>query len=97
MLFVCDRKIHQMCIRDRLTPGVDMTGGSLGQGCSVAAGIAFGLRHMGRDDQYVYVCIGDGELNEGQNWEAFQFLAHYKLNNCIVFIDNNKQIGRAHV
>ncbi|MBC8584770.1 transketolase [Youxingia wuxianensis] len=74
-----------------LTPGVDMTGGSLGQGCSVAAGIAFGLRHMGRDDQYVYVCIGDGELNEGQNWEAFQFLAHYKLNNCIVFIDNNKR------
>lgn len=74
-----------------LTPGVDVTGGSLGQGCSVAAGIAYGLKKQGRDDQYVYCCIGDGEMNEGQNWEAFQFLAHYKLNNCIVIVDDNKR------
>lgn len=74
-----------------LTPGIDVTCGSLGQGASVAAGIAYGLKHAGITDQYVYVCIGDGELNEGQNWEAFQFMAHNKLNNCIVFIDNNKR------
>lgn len=74
-----------------LTPGVDVTCGSLGQGASVAAGIAYGLKHAGKEDQYVYVCIGDGELNEGQNWEAFQFLAHHRLHNCIVFIDNNKR------
>ena len=56
-----------------------------------AAGIAYGLRAAGRNDQYVYVCIGDGEMNEGQNWEAFQFMAHNKLNHCIVFVDNNKR------
>lgn len=49
-----------------LTPGIDVTCGSLGQGASVAAGIAYGLKHAGITDQYVYVCIGDGELNEGQ-------------------------------
>ena len=74
-----------------LTPGIDVTGGSLGQGASIAAGIAYGRKHEGINDQYVYVCIGDGELNEGQNWEAFQFMAHNGLNNCIVFIDNNKR------
>lgn len=67
-----------------LTPGIDVTCGSLGQGASVAAGIAYGLRAAGRNDQYVYVCIGDGEMNEGQNWEAFQFMAHNKLNHCIL-------------
>ena len=69
-----------------LTPGIDVTCGSLGQGASVAAGIAYGLKHAGISNQYVYVCIGDGELNEGQNWEAFQFMAHNKLNNCIVLM-----------
>ena len=47
-----------------LTPGIDVTCGSLGQGASVAAGIAYGLRAAGRNDQYVYVCIGDVEMNE---------------------------------
>ncbi|MEG0527805.1 MAG: transketolase [Longicatena sp.] len=76
---------------DRLkTPGVDMTTGSLGQGTSAAAGIAMGLR-MNKSNRYVYLIVGDGELNEGQCWEAFQFIAHYKLNNCIVFIDDNKR------
>lgn len=74
-----------------LTPGIDVTGGSLGQGCSVASGIAYALKKQGKDNQYVYCCIGDGEMNEGQNWEAFEFLAHYKLNNCIVMIDDNKR------
>lgn len=73
------------------TPGVDATTGSLGQGTSVACGIATGLRLAQKNDQYVYMIVGDGELNEGQCWEAFQYLAHFKLNNCIVFIDENKK------
>lgn len=72
------------------TPGVDATTGSLGQGTSVAAGIATGLR-MQKKASYVYLIVGDGELNEGQCWEAFQYLAHFKLNNCIVIIDENKK------
>ena len=76
---------------DRLkTPGVDMTTGSLGQGTSAAAGIATGFRMKG-SDQYVYLIVGDGELNEGQCWEAFQYIAHYRLNHCIVIIDENKK------
>lgn len=72
------------------TPGVDMTTGSLGQGISVAAGIAKGIK-LKESDAYVYVIVGDGELNEGQCWEAFQFISHYQLDNCIVFIDDNKK------
>lgn len=76
---------------DRLkTPGVDMTSGSLGQGTSVAAGIASGFR-MDHSQRYVYLICGDGELNEGQCWEAFQYLAHYRLHQCIVIIDENKK------
>lgn len=72
------------------TPGVDMTTGSLGQGTSAAAGIATGLKLQG-NDAYVYCIVGDGELNEGQCWEAFQYIAHYKLNRCIIIIDDNKK------
>ena len=76
---------------DRLkTPGVDMTTGSLGQGTSAAAGIATGFK-MNKTDQYVYLIVGDGELNEGQCWEAFQFIAHHNLNNLVTFVDYNKQ------
>lgn len=76
---------------DRLkTPGIDATTGSLGQGTSVAAGLATGLKMQGSRN-YVYLIVGDGELNEGQCWEAFQYLAHFKLNNCIVLIDENKK------
>lgn len=76
---------------DRLkTPGVDMTTGSLGQGTSVAAGIATAMK-LNKTNQYVYMIVGDGELNEGQCWEAFQYIANYKLNNCIVIIDENKR------
>ena len=72
------------------TPGVDMTTGSLGQGTSTAAGIATALRKKG-SNRRVYLVVGDGELNEGQCWEAFQYLAHYKLDNCVVIIDWNKR------
>ena len=72
------------------TPGVDATRGSLGKGTSMAAGIATGLRLAGKDN-FVYLIVGDGELNEGQCWEAFQYIAHFKLNHCIVIIDDNKK------
>lgn len=72
------------------TPGVDATTGSLGQGISMAAGLGYALKMEGKD-QYVYAIVGDGELNEGQCWEAFQFLAHYKLNHVVVMIDWNKR------
>ena len=72
------------------TPGVDATTGSLGQGTSMAAGSATGLRLAGKEN-FVYLIVGDGELNEGQCWEAFQYIAHFKLNHCIVIIDDNKK------
>lgn len=67
-----------------------MTTGSLGQGCSSAAGIATGLK-LKKSDRYVYLIVGDGELDEGQCWEAFQYIANYRLNHCIVIIDENKR------
>ncbi|WP_040975533.1 transketolase [Necropsobacter massiliensis] len=76
---------------DRLkTPGVDATTGSLGQGISIAAGIALShqLRHV---SNRTFCLMGDGELNEGQCWEAFQFIAHRKLTNLYIVIDYNKQ------
>ncbi|WP_455428319.1 transketolase [Dryocola sp. LX212] len=76
---------------DRLkTRGVDATTGSLGQGISIAAGMALSHK-LGRRSNRVFCIVGDGELNEGQCWEAFQFIAHHKLNNLTVFIDWNKQ------
>ncbi len=76
---------------DRLkTPGVDMTAGSLAQGFGAAIGIATGAR-LKNKNQKVYCIVGDGELNEGQCWEAIQVAAHQKLNNLIVFVDNNKK------
>lgn len=78
---------HPDCLK---TPGVDMTTGSLGQGCSTAAGIATALSKKG-SDAYTYLVVGDGELNEGQCWEAFQYIANYKMDNLIVFLDDNKR------
>lgn len=76
---------------DRLkTKGVDATTGSLGQGISIATGIAKALK-MDKKENRVFSIIGDGEINEGQCWEAFQFIAHHNLNNLVVFLDYNKQ------
>jgi transketolase len=72
-----------------LTPGIDMTAGSLGQGLSAAVGKALGNRLDGLDSK-IYVIIGDGESNEGQVWEAAMSAAHYQLNNIIAFTDYNK-------
>ena len=71
-----------------LTPGVDMSTGSLGQGVSAAAGMALGAKLKGKDVR-VYTLLGDGEIQEGQVWEAMMFAAHYKLDNLVVMIDNN--------
>ncbi|MFJ5762310.1 transketolase [Neobacillus sp. NPDC093182] len=73
-----------------LTPGVDMTTGSLGQGISAAVGVALSHK-LSNKDNYTYCIVGDGELNEGQCWEAAQFAAHHKLNHLFVLIDDNKK------
>ncbi|RXZ01272.1 transketolase [Fictibacillus sp. S7] len=73
-----------------LTPGVDMTTGSLGQGISAAVGAALSHQLSGRSNR-TYCIVGDGELNEGQCWEAFQFAAHHKLNHLTVLVDDNKK------
>lgn len=70
------------------TPGVDACGGSLGQGPSVACGLALGAKASGLDTQ-VYVIVGDGELEEGQPWEAAMSAVQYKLDNLTWIIDNN--------
>ena len=69
-------------------PGVDMSTGSLGQGISVACGMALASRQKKWDNR-VYTLLGDGEIQEGQVWEACMFAAHYKLDNLCVIIDNN--------
>lgn len=70
------------------TPGVDMSTGSLGQGVSAAAGMALGLKYQKKDAR-VYTLLGDGEIEEGEVWEAMMFASHYKLDNLCIIIDNN--------
>ncbi len=69
-------------------PGVDMTTGSLGQGISAACGMALSGK-ISNDSYKVYAVLGDGEIQEGQVWEAFMFAAHYQLDNLVAVIDNN--------
>jgi len=71
-----------------LTPGVDMTTGSLGQGGSTAAGVALAHKMNGTDNR-VFLILGDGESQEGQVWEMALFAAQYKLSNLIAFLDYN--------
>jgi len=70
------------------TPGVDMTTGSLGQGLSAANGMALAGK-LDKRDYRVYVLLGDGEVEEGQIWEAAMAAAHYKLDNVTAFVDDN--------
>ncbi len=76
----CDRK---------KTVGIDMSTGSLGQGLSAACGLALSGK-IDKKERYVYAIIGDGESQEGQNWEAAMFAAQYKLDHLIAFTDYNK-------
>ena len=69
-------------------PGVDASTGSLGQGASIAVGMALGAKHLGKDTR-VFTILGDGECQEGQVWEAFMAANHYKLDNLTVVVDNN--------
>lgn len=73
-----------------LTTGIDMTTGSLGQGSSTALGVALGNRLKGKDN-YTYLILGDGEIQEGQVWEAVMCAAQQKVDHLIAFVDYNKQ------
>ena len=69
-------------------PGVDMSTGSLGQGISTAAGMALAMKYQGKSAR-VYTILGDGEIQEGQVWEACMLASHYKLDNFCAIVDNN--------
>ena len=71
-----------------MVPGVDMSTGSLGQGVSTAVGMALGAKHPGKTNR-VYSLLGDGEIQEGQVWEACMAASHYKLDNLCIVVDNN--------
>jgi transketolase len=81
-------KLPSHCDRN-LTPGIDMTTGSLGQGASTAAGVALAHKMNGAVNR-IYLILGDGEINEGQVWEMALFAAHRKLSNLTAFVDYNK-------
>ena len=74
------------CMQD--TPGVDMSSGSLGQGLSAACGMALSAKLQNKDYR-VYAILGDGEIQEGQIWEASMFAGHRKLDNLCIVVDNN--------
>ncbi len=72
------------------TPGMEITGGSLGQGLGIAVGMCLGLKRK-RSDAFVYNLLSDGELNEGSTWEAAMSASHWKLDNLIALVDVNNQ------
>jgi len=72
----------------RLTPGIEMTAGALGQGLSFAIGVALAGR-LNSQNSRVYVLLGDGECDEGQVWEAAMSAAHFKVDNLVAIVDNN--------
>lgn len=72
----------------KAVPGVDMSTGSLGQGISAAVGMAISAK-ISNDDYRVYTLLGDGEIQEGQVWEAAMLAGHRKLDNLVVIVDNN--------
>lgn len=82
-------RLPSHCDRTK-TPGVDMTTGSLGQGASLAAGMALGDRLKGRPSR-TFLLVGDGESNEGQVWEALAFASAKRLSNLVVLLDWNKR------
>ena len=82
-------RLPSHCDRNK-TPGVDMSTGSLGQGTSLACGMAMGDKLKGRDSR-IFLIVGDGESDEGQVWEAFSFAAAKKLDNLVVLLDWNKR------
>ena len=79
------------------TPGIESSGGPLGQGLSIAVGKALALRMKENTQNRVYCLLGDGETNEGQVWEAAMSAAHYHLDNLIAIVDYNKVMGKGFV
>lgn len=77
------------------TPGMEITGGSLGHGLGIAVGMALGLRQK-RSDSFVYNLLSDGELDEGSTWEAVMSAAHWQLGNLIAIVDINNQQADGH-
>jgi transketolase len=73
---------------DKKIPGVEISTGSLGQGLSIAAGVALSAK-IDHKDFFTYALLGDGECDEGQIWEAAMFASHYKLDNLIAIVDRN--------
>ncbi|MCL4167050.1 UNVERIFIED_CONTAM: hypothetical protein GTU68_031504 [Idotea baltica] len=71
-------------------PFVDVATGSLGQGLSVAAGMAYSSKHFDKLDNRIFCITGDGEMAEGSVWEAADFASHYALNNLTLFVDVNR-------
>ena len=76
-------------LSDAHIPGIEVSGGSLGHGITVATGMAFALNKKNQNRK-VYCIVGDGEINEGSVWESILFAAHWKLNNFILIIDGNE-------
>lgn len=72
------------------TPGIEISGGSLGRGLAISVGIALGLRHRG-NDAFVYTSMSDGELDEGATWEGAMAAAHHRLANLVCMVDINNQ------
>ncbi len=86
----CDDSRLPMSGMATYTPGMEMSGGSLGQGLAIAVGIALGLRHQ-KIDAFVYNSMSDGELDEGATWEAAMGASHHQLSNLICLVDINNQ------
>ena len=85
-----DSRLQGHPATDEGLPGIRIASGSLGQGLSVAIGCAL-AKKLNRDKQLVYVLTGDGELQEGQNWEALMFAAHHQVDNLIIAVDHNQK------
>lgn len=86
----CDDSRLPMSGMATYTPGMEISGGSLGQGLAIGVGIALGLRHQGVNS-FVYNSMSDGELDEGATWEAAMAASHHKLSNLICLVDINNQ------
>lgn len=91
----CDDSRLPMSGMAAYTPGMEISGGSLGQGLAIGVGIALGLRHQ-NNPAFVYNSMSDGELDEGATWEAAMSAAHYGLSNLICLVDINNQQADGH-